>query len=124
MTIKEKAEELGEMIKASKEYTAFKAAEDVQNNDETAQELLKEFNLKRMNLARDMHNGVITQDEAVKKSQEDFDALAQNSVIAAYIEAKNAFDAVVEEVNATLNYYITGQQPGCSCDCGSCGGCH
>ena len=125
MTIKEKASELGELIKAAKEYTDLKTAEEVQNHDEKAQQLLQEFNLKRMNLARDMHEGKITQQEAMQKSQEDFEALAENEVINAYLEAKRAFDAIVTEVNDTLNYYITGQQPGgCGCDCGSCGGCH
>lgn len=124
MTIKEKTQELGEMIKNSEEFKKLKSAEEVQNNDETAQELLKEFNLKRMNLARNMHNGEITQEEAIKQSQADFDALAENEVIAAYLEAKKAFDAIVEEVNETLNYYITGQEPGCTHNCSTCGGCH
>lgn len=125
MTIKEKTQELGEMIKNSEEFKNLKAAEAVQNSDEKAQELLQEFNLKRMNLARNLHNGEITQEEAIKQSQADFEALAQNEVINAYLEAKTTFDALVEEVNATLNYYITGEQPGgCSCDCSSCGGCH
>ena len=124
MTIKEKTQELGEMIKNSEEFKNLKAAEAVQNNDEKAQELLQEFNLKRMNLARNMHNGEITQEEAIKQSQADFDALAENEVICAYLEAKRVFDAMVEDVNSTLNYYITGQQPGCSCDCSTCGGCH
>lgn len=124
MTIKEKTQELGEMIKNSEEFKNLKVAEEVQNNDETAQELLKEFNLKRMNLARNMHNGEITQEDAIKQSQADFDALAENEVIAAYLEAKKAFDAIVEDVNETLNYYITGQVPGCTHDCSTCGGCH
>lgn len=124
MTIKEKASELGEMIKESEEFKRLKIAEEVQNNDEEAQNLLKEFNLKRMNLARDMHNGTITQEEAMKKSQEDFDALADNEIIKAYLEAKTEFDAIVTEVNDTLNYYITGQEPGCTHSCHTCGGCH
>ncbi len=124
MTIKEKAQELGELIKNSEEFKNLKLAEQVQNSDEKAQELLQEFNLKRMNLARNLHNGEITQEEAMKQSQADFDALAENDIISAYLEAKNAFDAIVEEVNQTLNYYITGQEPGCTHDCCSCSGCH
>ena len=59
MTILEKAHELGAMIQESPEMAAMKQAEEAQAADETAQTLLQEFNLKRMNLARDMQAGKI-----------------------------------------------------------------
>ena len=65
MTIFEKAHELGEMIKESPEMKAMDKAEEAQQNDENAQTLLQEFNLKRMNLARDMQAGKIQQAEAI-----------------------------------------------------------
>ena len=57
MTINEKAHELGELIKASAEMARLKETEALQAEDENAKELLKEFNLNRMNLARDMQEG-------------------------------------------------------------------
>lgn len=125
MDIFEKTRELGEMIRASKEMEEVKAAEAAQEADETAQTLLKEYNLKRMNLVRDMQAGKITHEEAVKQNSELFEAtIANNEIIAAYIEKKKQFDGMVNEINQILNYYITGQEPGCTHDCSSCGGCH
>lgn len=125
MTIIEKAHELGEMIKSSGEKTALDEVEERQGRDDEAQKLLGEFNLKRMNLARQLHDGKITQEEAVRQNTESFNELvAKSPVIAEYVEAKKAFDALVSEINGVLNYYITGQEPGCTHDCSTCGGCH
>lgn len=125
MTIIETAHELGKLIKESPEMAAMKIADDAQANDEKAQELLKAFNLRRMNLARDMQEKKISREDAVKANNDAFEKLLSDSeVIKNYIEAKKAFDAVVQEINGILNYYITGQEPGCTHDCSTCGGCH
>lgn len=124
--VTEKARELGELIQSSDEMARVKKAEIAQEADDTAKELLKEFNMQRMNLARDMQNGNISREDAVKKNNEAFDAMLDKSeVIKEYIEAKSAFDALVNQVNQILNFYITGQDPNCTHDCSTCGGgCH
>lgn len=123
--IMEKTRELGELIQNSEEMKKAKNAEILQENNDEAQELLREFNLQRMNLARDMQNKVISREEAVKKNNEAFEAMLEKSeVIKNYIEAKQEFDAMVNQVNQVLNFYITGQDPNCTHDCSSCGGCH
>ena len=125
MTITEQTHELGKLIKASAEMEAYKAAEEAQMNDEEAKKLMQEFNMQRMNLARDMQEGKISQEEAVKKNNEAFEAMVEKSeVIKNFIEAKKAFDAVISEINGILNFYITGQEPGCTHNCSTCGGCH
>ena len=125
MEILKKAHELGEMIKNSPEMAAMNAAEEAQKNDEAAQKLLEEFNLNRMNLARDMQAGKIKQAEAIIKNNEAFSKMVEQSkVIADYVEAKKAFDNLVSEVNNIINYYITGQDPNCTHNCSTCSGCH
>ena len=125
MELLKKAHELGEMIKNSSEMAAMNAAEEAQKNDEAAQKLLEEFNLNRMNLARDMQSGKIKQAEAIIKNNEAFSKMVEESkVIADYVEAKKAFDNLVSEVNNIINYYITGQDPNCTHNCSTCSGCH
>lgn len=125
MTIIEKTHELGKLIEESAEMKAFRAAEKAQAEDEATQELLREFNLNRMNLVKDLQDGKITQQEAVQKNTEAFDKITEQSeLIRNFIEAKKTFDKLVEEVNGVLNYYITGQEPGCTHNCSSCSGCH
>ena len=123
--IADKARELGEMIQSSEEMKKVKNLEILQENDDNAQELLREFNLQRMNLARDMQSGKISREDAVKKNNEAFDAMiAKSETIKNYIEAKKEFDALVNQINQILNFYITGQDPNCTHDCSTCSGCH
>lgn len=125
MTIYEKAHELGEMIKESPEMQAMNDAEEAQKNDAKSEELLKEFNLKRMNLVRDMQSGKIKQEEAVIKNNEAFaEMVKQSETIKTYVETKKAFDNMVQEINQILNVYITGQDSDCTHNCSTCGGCH
>lgn len=125
MEIFEKVRELGEMIQESEEMKRMKKLEIENENDDEAKALMKEFNLNRMNLARDMQNGKITREEAVKKNDEAFEAMCEKSpVIRELIDAKKSFDSMVNQINQILNYYITGADPSCTHDCSSCGGCH
>ena len=125
MDIFEKTQELGRMIQDSDEMKRMKEAEAAQMADEEAQKLLGEFNLARMNLARDMQEGKIPKEEAVKKNNLAFaEMVSKSKVIEEYVEAKKAFDAVISKINGVLNFYITGQDPNCTHDCSSCGGCH
>ena len=125
MDIFEKTRELGEMIQQSELMQKTKELEAKQQSDETASALLKEFELNRLNLARDMQNGKLSREEAIKKNNEAFDELCEKSpIIREYIETKQQFDAMVQQVNQILNYYITGTDPNCTHDCSTCGGCH
>lgn len=125
MTIAEKAHELGQMIKDSDEMKALHEAEEAQAHDEHAQKLVAEFNLKRMNLARDIQEKGLSQEDAIKQNNDAFNAMVEQSeVIKNYVEAKNAFDKLVNVINSTINLYIMGEQGGCTHDCHSCSGCH
>ena len=125
MDIFEKTRELGEMIENSEEMKRLKIAENLQAEDEKAQELFGEFNLKRMNLAKDMQEGKISQEEAIKKNNEAFgEMLEKSDLIKDYIDAKKEFDQMISKINGILNYYITGQDPNCTHNCSTCSGCH
>lgn len=125
MTVIDKTRELGELIQQSAEMERVKKAEIAQEADENAKELLKEFNMQRMNLARDMQSGKLSREDAIEKNNKAFDELLEkNDVIKEYIDAKKEFDGLVNQVNQILNFYITGQDPNCTHDCSTCGGCH
>ena len=121
----EKARELGEVIQQSEEMKRYKAAELAQSQDEEAADLMREYNIKRMNLARDMQNGKIERAEAVKQNTLAFEEMVEKSAtIKEFVEAKKEFDMAIQRMNQMLNYYITGQDPNCTHDCSTCGGCH
>lgn len=125
MDIFEKTRELGEMIQESEQMKKAKDLEAKQQSDEEASALLKEFNLNRINLARDMQNGKITKEAAIEANNKAFDDMCEKSqIIREYIAAKQEFDSLVQQVNQILNYYITGTDPNCTHDCSTCGDCH
>lgn len=128
--IYDKARELGKLIQDSPEMAAVKEAEKKQEEDEKAQEMIKEYNLLRMNLARKAQSENATP-ETLKEIREElnkeFAKLTENQSILAFINAKKAFDVMVGNINDILAFYITGEEPkksSCSSDCSSCGGCH
>lgn len=125
MTIQEKTIELGEMIQQSAEMKRVADARIAKEEDETAKTLMMEFNMARINLARDMQNGKISQEEAIKKNNEAFDAMIEKSpVLKEYVEAEKALENLTNEVKNILTFYITGHDPSCTHDCSTCGGCH
>lgn len=120
-----KARELGEAIVESEEMKKYKEAERVQAEDENAATLMQEYNIARMNLAREMQKGTMDRAEAIKKNTEIFEEMVEKSeTIKAYVEAKKEFDLLIQKMNQMLNFYITGQDPSCTHDCSTCGGCH
>lgn len=121
----EKTRELGALIQASEQMKKVKNAEILQENNDEAQELLKQYNTKRINLARDMQAGKISREDAIKQNNEAFEEIIEKSeIIKNHIEAKKEFDQMINQVNQILNFYITGQDPNCTHDCSTCGGCH
>lgn len=124
MTVTDKARELGALLQESDEMKAYKEAEAAQKTDEETQEHMSRFNLNRLNLARDMQNGKISREEAVEANNKAYEELLEKApLIKDYVEKKKALDALVNQVNTIINFYITGSTGSCGGNCGSCGGC-
>ncbi len=125
MTIQEKTIELGKMIQESAEMKRVEAARIAKEEDETAKTLMLEFNMQRINLARDMQNGKISQQDAIAKNNTAFDAMIEKSeVLREFVEAEKDLERLTTEVKNILTFYITGHDPNCTHDCSTCGGCH
>ena len=113
------------MIQNSEEMKNYKAAEEAQKADEATQEHMKEFNMNRLNLAREMQNGKFSREAAIEANYKAFDELCEKApLVREYVEAKQKFDEVVNQVNSIINFYITGSTGDCTHDCSTCGGCH
>jgi len=114
---------LGELIKAHPSRKAVDdAVEDYERSEELAS-LIGEYNAQQ-NLLADAYSKGDTLDEDAKTAIQHridalYDQVVSHPVYAAFIEAKNAFDALTNEVYGELQFAITGQRP-CSHDCSSC----
>lgn len=118
-----KARELGEVLSVSQELQRLKKAETVLENDDRGMALMEDHRLLQIELikaTRENNGEVRIQDirDLLLSKQSDIDSYQPTHE---YIEAKNAFDALMKSVNDVITFAITGET--CSPDkCSSCGG--
>ncbi len=118
-----KARELGEVLSVSQELQRLKKAETVLENDDRGMALMEDHRLLQIELikaTRENNGEVRIQDirDLLLSKQSDIDSYQPTHE---YIEAKNAFDALMKSVNDVITFAITGET--CSPDkCSSRGG--
>ena len=134
--ILEVAKDLGYMLLEDARFLKTKAAQEAADADEALQQMIGEFNLKRMAI-----NTETAKDDAEKDNEklvtlnrelrEVYAQIMANEHMQAYNEAKTALDKLTRGMMAILNMAAQGLDPdtyeeseGCSGNCGSCSGCH
>ena len=128
------ARELGYMIQQDERYIRAQMAQIAADEDETLQNLIGEFNLKRIALntesVRDDRDP-----EKLKKLdgevREIYAQLMENDNMKAYQAAKAELDDLVRKITMIVQMSAQGEdpetidtEPQCSGNCSSCGGCH
>lgn len=133
MDIIEQVRELGRMIQADESYKKMKEAEKAADADTELQELIKEFNLKRLSI--NTENAKVQKDpEKLKKlnteMQQVYSDIMSNENMVAYNDAKQKYDVLTVRVNTILQNCIAGEDPdttdydaSCTGSCATCGGC-
>lgn len=128
------ARELGYLIQQDERYVRAQMAQINADEDETLQNLIGEFNLKRIALNTES----VREDrdaEKLKKLDEEVRAvyaqLMENDNMKAYQAAKSDLDDLVRKIMMIVQMSAQGQdpetidtEPQCSGNCSSCGGCH
>jgi len=115
--------QLGELIKAD---SRCRAIEDTIADYERSEELnglIAEYNAQQNALA-DAYGKDGEADEALRTAVQLridalYDQITEHPVYVAYVDAKQAFDELTNEVYGELQFVITGRRP-CSHDCSSC----
>ena len=124
----DKAKELANIIAQSPEYIAMRATEDAAGQDETLQELFKQYD--------SVHREI---EDATLKNEPDFDRIGsltrdlddvQQQIKAqplyqALQQARKGFSDMMGQVNAELSSVLNpgGSSGGCSGNCSACSGC-
>lgn len=134
MDIIEKARELGKLIQQEETYIKLHEAQEKADADTELQDLIGEFNLKRISINNEASKTEKDQKKLQALNQEMravYAKIMQNENMIAYNEAKDKFDVIANRVNAIVNNSINGEDPettdfsaGCSGSCSTCGGCH
>ncbi len=134
MNIIEKARELGKLIQQEESYIALQKAQADADADMELQNLIGDFNMKRMSINNEASKKDKDSDKlALLNSQmrEDYSKIMSNKNMIAYNEAKDAFDMVANRVLAIVQQSAEGADPetadystsSCSGSCSTCGGC-
>lgn len=135
MDIIELARELGAKIQEDERYLKFKIASQINDEDENLQNLIKEFNLKRINVSNELSKSN-HDDEKIKTLNEEmqkcYNEIMKNKNMINYNQAKSEFDMLVKQINNIIMKSAEGEDPwnddiektACSGDCQGCAGCY
>ena len=137
MDIIDLAREFGEKIQQNELYLKFKIASQINDEDEDLQNLIKDFNLKRINVSNELSK--TDRDEKKiellnKELQKCYNDIMNNENMINYNKAKAEFDELMRKINLIIMRSANGDNPqdvnidisnsGCSGECSGCAGCN
>lgn len=128
MGIFELAAELGKALKNDNRLIALDEARKAYESDETVMKLMTEYEVQQKAINLEAMKDERSED-LLKSIQERIDAIYEQivstEVYKALEAAQNEVNDLMELVNTTITFNITGEMPSsCTHDCSSCGGCH
>ena len=127
-TIFELAAELGKTLKDDARIIALNNARDAFEADENVKVLMTEYEVQQNAIheeamkedrSEDVLNAIQDRIEAI------YNQITESESYKALEAAQNEVNALMEAVNNTISFNITGEEPSaCTHDCSTCGGCH
>ena len=119
----ELAAKLGQAIKADSRVAKMNEAKEAYEKDEKIQALMLEYNAQQIALAEEYKKDPVDEkiiDAIGNRLDEIVAEVTAMPVFTQINEAQEAVNALMNEVNAEIEFNITGQRP-CTHDCSSCG---
>jgi cell fate (sporulation/competence/biofilm development) regulator YlbF (YheA/YmcA/DUF963 family) len=105
----EKAKELGYALRECKETLVLQAAEMNLDNDQEAQDLIREFQRQERKLKEKQGLGVAITPEEWDYFNQVQEKMKQNRSIQAYLAAQANFYKLLEQVNLIINQALRGE---------------
>ncbi|MBQ3417213.1 MAG: YlbF family regulator [Ruminococcus sp.] len=134
MDLIEMTRNLGRAIQKEDFYLNYTQAKNDADADETLQNLIGEFNLKRIAINHEACKEDRDEDKLKTLNEEMrtlYSDIMSNEHMVAYNSAKEEYDRVMQRVLAIINQCAQGEDPDttdfsedCTHDCSTCGGCH
>ncbi|MBQ3133530.1 MAG: YlbF family regulator [Clostridia bacterium] len=133
--IVELARELGAALQEDERYIRVQMAQAAADEDKALQELIGEFNLKRIAAQNEASRETPDTDKVTALTDEVsavYEKIMENPSMVAYNTAKPELDRVMEAVARIITLSAQGEDPyaipesaeSCGGNCASCGGCH
>ena len=131
----ELAKDLGHEIQRDPRFIRTQMAQAAADEDKALQDLIGEFNLKRMALNAEASKDDAEQDkdkviQLNAELREVYAKVMANDSMAEYQAAKAELDTIINGIGAIINMAAQGLNPDdydehqCGGNCSSCGGCH
>ncbi len=127
MDIYEMAGALGDALKEDARLVALESARKNYEADSQLQALVLEYEVQQKAMqkeAMDPECDTHMIDMIQTRMNELYTAITTNEVYTALETAQDEVNALMNKINGIITLHITGQEPGCTHNCATCGGCH
>jgi len=126
MEVMELAAQIGKAIKEHEVYKKYLEAKEAYDNNEVVNDKIMEYGIQQQALAieagKEDHDEALM-DQIQKRLDSLYTEICEDATFLALNAAQEAVNELMNQVNQTINYNITGEKP-CTHDCSTCGGCH
>lgn len=128
MDIFEMATALGDALKQDEKLVALEAARKNYMDDRQLQALVIEYEVQQTAMQKEASRGEDYDTHLIDMIQnrinELYEAITKNDTYLALEKAQDEVNALMNKINGIITARITGQEPGCTHNCATCGGCH
>ncbi len=128
MDIFELAAQLGKALKEDERLVKLEEAKKAYENDKELQKYMVEYEVQQKALQQELtkeERDTMFIDIIQKRIDELYKLIMEHSVFQQLNEAQAEVNELMNAVNGTITFNITGEKPSsCTGSCSSCGGCH
>ena len=125
MTIFEIASQLGKALKEDEKLVRLANAKKAYEEDGGLQKMMVEYEVQQkalqVELTRDERDTLLI-DNVQRRINELYTAIMAHPVFLELNEAQSDVNELMNAVNNTITFEITGEMPSCTHDCSTCGG--
>lgn len=127
MTVFELAAELGKALKDDEKLIRLDAAKKAYESDEDLKKKMVEYEVQQKALQGELtreERDTLFIDTIQKRIDTLYREIMEHPVFVELNEAQSDVNELMNAVNNTITFHITGETPSCTHDCSTCGGCH
>ena len=125
MDIFEIAAELGKALKNDEKLVRLEAAKNAYENEPELQRMMVEYEVQQRALQGEMvkeERDTLFIDTIQKRIDTLYHSIMEHPVFVELNEAQSDVNELMNAVNNTITFNITGEMPSCTHDCSTCGG--
>ena len=121
------AKTLGQALKNDERMVAFAAAKEAYEKDEQLQKLSSEYQIQQLALGQELaktERDTLLIDTLQGRIDELYKTISEHPTYLELLRTQKAVNDLMNQVNRTIESEISGEEPRCTHDCSTCGGCH